>query len=258
MILIAGPCVLEDESTTRQTLELILEGIRDKNVDFYFKASCIKDNRTRKGNYRGLGFERGMAIFENLKREYNVKITTDFHSSEQIDIWGRNVDIVQIPAFLSRQSSLLESAAKTGKIVHVKKAQFMSPNDITQPVGILEESGADKIFVTDRGTQFGYDDWIMDPRHVVSMRNQLSLDVKILADITHPNKYKSGELNYSYAESLGLAYLAVGADGVFIETHPDCENALCDSNTMVPGEKFGSMINHLYQQYRFRKALDVV
>lgn len=249
--------MLEDESTTRQSLEIILDAIRDKNVDFYFKASCIKDNRTKKGNYRGPGFEHGMAIFETIKQKYEVKITTDFHSVDQIDIWGRNVDVIQIPAFLSRQSSILEAAAKTGKIVHVKKAQFMSPEDIQQPVRILEESGVKNIFVTDRGTQFGYDDWMMDPRHVPIMKMYTNDQHKVLVDITHPNKYKNFNLNYQFAESIGLAYLAAGADGVFIETHPNCSDASCDANTMIQGVRFESLFNKLYQQHRFRKAFNV-
>ncbi|MBN2535210.1 MAG: hypothetical protein JXB88_20180 [Spirochaetales bacterium] len=252
MILIAGPCVIQNMDILKSTAESLLEVIQGKDIDFYFKSSCIKDNRTKKESYRGVGFKTGIPMLQKVAEEYNIKICTDFHTVEQIQTYSPAVDVIQIPAFLARQASLLEAADCSGKIVHVKKPQFMDPADINYLENYLSRSG--QIFLTDRGTCFGYKNWMMDPRHVRIMRKKTSKS-KILADITHPNRLTENHESELMAYDLGVAYLSAGADGIFLETHPAPGDALCDTHNQIKTKSLGCFIENFYMTYKSRRVL---
>ena len=241
MKLIAGPCVIESKDQLFTTMDSLQNVLKGKEIDFYFKSSCVKDNRTKIGNYRGVGFEEGIALLQEVRKKYNVKITTDFHNESQLMQYGKGVDLIQIPAYLAQQTSLLECAASIGVPIHIKKPQFLDTEDmniLTQKLEDLDFSK--KVFVTDRGTSLGYKTLFMDPRHVP----QLKADA-ILVDITHPNKNYPG---YTTENSFALAmgYLAAGADGLFLETAPECEKAKCDSGTMLTLNHAHTIINRAY------------
>jgi len=250
MILIAGPCVI-DSITTEQTAEAmkpIITEFKKKDhrqrvgyiEDFYFKASCVKDNRTKPGNYRGPGFSKGLDILEDMQIKFDYKITTDFHSVNDIEMYGKRVDLIQIPAFLARQTSILEAAAKTGVPVHVKKPQMMLPNEVNIISDILKNAGADTIFITDRGTFSGGKHLYMDPRHYEIMK--MISGVTILADITHPNKFYLGNTAHNNAEILGGSAIISGADGIFMEVHSSPRVAFCDKDTQIETRSFRELM----------------
>jgi 2-dehydro-3-deoxyphosphooctonate aldolase (KDO 8-P synthase) len=253
MILIAGPCVVEEYSILDQTISYIKETIAKLNIDIdlYFKSSIRKENRTKIENYRGIDWEEGIAWMSKIASQYGVKICTDFHNELQLNKYAGKFDMIQIPAFLGRQTELLECFAKQRTAINYKKPQFMSPNDIDIPIKILKNSGAKKIFVTDRGTCFGYKDWMMDARHVRLLRNSIQDDnIKILADITHPNKQYERPLSACLAKDTGMSYISAGADGVFLEVCPDPDKALCDNNTMLNLAEFKDIIESLCEVYK--------
>jgi len=247
MTLIAGPCVVEDYVTLEQTLQGILEVIKDKDIDFCFKASVLKDNRTKTDNYRSVNtFFNGLRYLRDVAREYNVSICTDFHNVEQIKEYAKFVDIIQIPAFLSRQVSLLEAAAMSScPTVHVKKMQSMPPTDVHIPVEIIKRKNPDKeVIITDRGTLFGYNDLMFDPRHIPIMKEQAD---KVLVDITHMNKSHSRWYweHYKFHEVLASSAMASGADGLFIETHICPNEAMCDAKTQLTLDQFKKIIENI-------------
>jgi 2-dehydro-3-deoxyphosphooctonate aldolase (KDO 8-P synthase) len=253
MILIAGPCVIEEVKGLNQIateLRMILNHF--PTIDFYFKASCTKDNRTKLKNYYGPGFQRGIILLQDIKKEYGFKITTDFHNEKQIRIHGKYVDLIQIPAFLARQTSLLKAAAETGKPVHIKKPQFLSPHKIYQLYDkIFEINKKAKVYITDRGTCFGYDQWMFDPRHIKVMKKSNS-QIKVLADVTHPNYCWD---SYTYAYELGASAIVSGADGVFLETHNDVMSARCDSDVQIPVREVWEYINNFYILYNMKEKI---
>jgi 2-dehydro-3-deoxyphosphooctonate aldolase (KDO 8-P synthase) len=254
MVLIAGPCVIEDYEMLNVTAKVLSKVVKNLDIDFYFKSSCIKDNRTKVENFRGVGFKQGIEWLEKIRGMYDVKICTDFHNIDQLKKWSDRVDLIQIPAFLGRQVSMLECAAQQNKTIHLKKPQFMSYSDVQIPIKILQKSGAEKIFLTDRGTYSG-EFLTMDPRSVEIMKAYLYEDpnVKILADITHPNKGQN-LLSDRLARNLGKAYIAAGADGLFLETHPNMQQALCDEETMLSLESASKYITEFYLLKKFIDA----
>ncbi|MFW6046597.1 MAG: hypothetical protein ACOCP4_02260 [Candidatus Woesearchaeota archaeon] len=246
MILIAGPCIIESEDILKDTVEKLLEAIEDKNIDFYFKSSFKKDNRTSLDGFRGLPVREALGYLQNIKKEYNVKICTDFHTIGQIDLVKEfDVDIIQIPAFLAKQNSLLEYAKyvaqSENKKLFIKKPQFIGPDDANNIIKNIDLNEID-VFMADRGTMLGYNQVFMDPRHIHLMQES---GAKILGDITHPNKNYPGSI-YKNIEALGLSYMAAGADGLFLETHTKCEQALCDSQTMLPTKYLNELIEKFY------------
>ena len=248
MILIAGPCVIEDYVTLEQTIKGMLEIIKGKNIELYFKASAMKDNRTKSENYRSVQtFFAGLRFLKDIGRRYNVKTCTDFHNVEQIQKYGQYVDMIQIPAYLSRQVSLLEAAAESRRdsVIHIKKMQSMPPNDIHMPINIIRNKNKTKrIIVTDRGTAFGYNQLMFDPRHIPMMK--LHAD-EVLVDITHMNKHYSKWYSnkLDFAGTLARASMAAGANGLFMEVHPHPEEAMCDANTQLTLEQFRNIISTL-------------
>lgn len=259
MILIAGPCVIEHKDILRESVESLLEATRDKNIQLYFKSSFMKDNRSLSSSFNVVdeGSEAAIRMLKDIKKEYNVQICTDFHSVDQISTLAANIDIIQIPAFLAKQQSILTSASKAAQIfgssVFVKKPQFIPPTEIRSIKELLVETGLDnnRVLFADRGTMLGYSNYFMDPRHVDIMHKSGANTV--IADITHPQKNYFPDISDLHTSILntGLAYLSAGADGIFLETHPDCKNALCDANTMLQSDKLKKYISKFYNLYKF-------
>lgn len=242
MILICGPCVIEDEKIFMKTASRIINVVKDFKVDFYFKASCIKDNRTKLDNYYGPGFDKGLRLLEEVSRTFNVKITSDFHNVDQIVHYAYRVDLIQIPAFLAMQTSIIEAAVKAGHEINIKKPQHLSPFKTNQLVDKVFELNKDvELMITDRGTSFGLDYLVMDPRFIRIMRKQTDHKFKIVTDVTHPNKYWC---NYTYAYDLAKSAVACGTDGLFIEAHIDPENALCDADCQIPTKELRSLLRN--------------
>lgn len=229
MILICGPCVIEPETDypTQVAEQLVsLKGFDE----IIFKSSCIKDNRTKTTNYYGPGFEAGIDALLGIKDNFGLKITTDFHTAIQIEEFGEWVDLIQIPAYLAMQTEISVAAANSNKPINIKKPQFLSPSKINLPINKIKSINPNaKIMVTDRGTSFGYDYVMMDPRHIGLMK--MNGAEKVIVDVTHPNKYWD---NYSFAFDLALSSKAVGANGIFMEAHPNPKDALCDADSQVP------------------------
>lgn len=247
MIVICGPCVIEDEDTMMYAAEAIVNIIsKFDNIDFYFKSSCIKDNRTNLQNEYGPGMIKGLKILNNIKTKFGIRITTDFHNAYQVEEYGDDVDLIQIPAYLGMQTSLITSAVKaTSNPIHVKKPQFLNPERINQIVGkIFDLDPKRRIFITDRGMCFGFDFLVLDPRTTRLMRKRIDteyrLNTKILIDITHPNKYWN---DYTYCYDLAKMAIAVGSDGLFIECHPNPISAACDSDNQLPIKELESLLN---------------
>jgi len=251
MILICGPCVIDTYGTLYNDAKVI-KSIVDKypSVDFYFKSSCIKDNRSNLKNYYGPGFEDGTRYLSMLKSELGIKITTDFHTQEQIKEYGHTVDLIQIPAFLAMQTSLISEASKVGKPIHIKKPQWLPPYDVSKPISkVLGQGGNIEVFITDRGTTFGYGDVIFDPRHIKAMKDSSKCD-KALVDITHLQNH-SKIYNRYYAEQVGAAAIAAGADGLFIEATIDPDKAKCDADSVLPIIVLEKYLEKFVKLYRF-------
>ncbi len=235
-IIIAGPCVIESEDLLLSVGEK-LKGLSEKfpEVEFVFKSSFDKANRSSIRSFRGPGIEMGLRALRRVREEFGLKITTDIHESWQAEPVGDVVDIIQIPAFLCRQTDLLLAAAKTGKAVNVKKGQFMAPWDMKNVVEKLKAGSAKDIFLTERGTSFGYNNLVVDFRSLPIM----SQFGKVIFDATHSVQLPGGMGERSggqreFAFPLLRAAVAVGCDGVFMETHPDPEKALSDGPNQIP------------------------
>lgn len=251
MILIAGPCVIESKEILEQTVESILETISEYDIDFYFKSSWKKDNRTYSNLYSGLYPDDAISLLVDIKSKYKVKICTDIHLPSDLHHYHLDsVDMIQIPAFLAKQQSLLKISSeycnKNNKTLHIKKPQFVGPEEINNIVGNAQIYGAKNIITTDRGTMLGYDKVFMDPRHVSIMKKSGS---KVLCDVTHPNKNFPGDL-IENIKALGCSYMAAGADGIFLETHPNCESALCDAKTMLPCSELSDVMKEIYKHVK--------
>ncbi len=233
--LIAGPCVIESEKMAMQIAEQLVNITQKLDIPFIYKASYRKANRTRIDSFTGIGDEAGLNILKKIKETFDIPVLTDIHSAAEASMAADFVDILQIPAFLCRQTDILVAAAKTGKYVNVKKGQFLSPDAMSFAVDKLRQSGNDKIILTDRGTSFGYQDLIVDFRSIPIMHR---FQVPVVMDCTHslqqPNQ-TSGVTggNPKMIGTIAKAAIAVGADGLFIETHPEPENAKSDGANML-------------------------
>ena len=235
MILIAGPCVIESETMIMDLAEKLKKITEDLPVEYYFKASFDKANRTSIDSYRGPGIDEGIRILNKVKSEFDLKIATDIHEPWQADVVKDICDIIQIPAFLCRQTDLLIAAAKTGKKINVKKAQFMAPWDMKNVVNKLESSGNSNIMLCERGTSFGYNTLVVDMTAIVEMKK---LGHPVIFDATHSVQKPGGNGtstsgNREYVPYLSKAAMAAGADGLFIETHMNPDIALSDGPNMI-------------------------
>lgn len=228
-IYIAGPCVLEDEARTLEIAGRLKEITDPLDVEFYFKASYDKANRTSLDSFRGPGLERGLEILRTVKEELGVRVVSDVHDHHDVERAAETLDMIQIPAFLSRQTDLLVAAAQTGKRINIKKAQYASPEDMQYAAAKVAESGNDRILLTERGVCFGYNTLVVDFRSFQIMRG---LGYPVIFDVTHsvqiPSKGGASSGNREYVAPLARAAAAFGIDGLFTEVYPDPDQARCD------------------------------
>lgn len=250
-ILIAGPCVIESEECIMHIAETV-KGIAERlDLNYYFKASFDKANRTSISSYRGPGIEKGLDILKKVKEVYGLKIATDIHEAWQAEIAAQVCDLIQIPAFLCRQTDLLVAAAKTGKLINVKKAQFLAPWDMANVVKKLEESGNRKIMLCERGTSFGYNTLVVDMTSIIEMKK---FGYPVVMDATHSVQKPGGKGtatggNRENVEPLAKAAIAAGADALFFEVHPDPDNALSDGPNMVKLDEFENLLKRIIKVY---------
>lgn len=234
-IVIAGPCVIESEEITLKIAKELKEITENLNIDFYFKASFDKANRTSIESFRGPGLEEGLRILKRVKDNYGLKVVTDIHEPYQAERAAQVCDILQIPAFLCRQTDLLVAAARTGRRINIKKAQFLAPWDMRNVVHKLEEAGSKDIMLCERGTSFGYNTLVVDMTSIVEMKKN---GYPVIFDGTHSVQKPGGNGtatggNREYIPYLTRAAVAAGADGLFLETHFAPDEALSDGPNMI-------------------------
>lgn len=254
--LLAGPCVIESEEMVMNIAEQLKAIAEKKDVDFYFKASFDKANRTSITSFRGPGMEEGLRILQKVKDTYGVKIVTDIHEPYQAKKAAEVADILQIPAFLCRQTDLLVAAAKTGKLVNVKKAQFLAPWDMKNVVTKLEEAGNSNIMLCERGTSFGYNTLVVDMSGLVEMKK---FGYPVIFDATHSVQKPGGKGNSTggnreYVRYLARAAAATGIDGLFAEVHPEPDNALSDGPNMVKLSEFEQVLDEILSVHKLIKS----
>lgn len=234
-IVIAGPCVIESEDIVFEIAGRLKDMLIDMPVDFYFKASFDKANRTSIESYRGPGIDRGLEILRQVKEQFKVRIVTDIHEPHQAEKAAEVCDMIQIPAFLCRQTDLIIAAARTGKIINIKKGQFLAPWDMKNVVHKVEEAGNRSIFLCERGTSFGYNTLVVDMASIVEMKK---CGYPVIFDGTHSVQKPGGNGSFTtgnreYVPYLSKAAVAAGADGLFLETHINPERALSDGPNMI-------------------------
>ena len=234
-VLIAGPCVIESKEQVLEIADRMKAITRDMGVEYYFKASFDKANRTSLGSYRGPGIEQGLKILQEVKDRLGLKICTDIHEPWQAQEAASVADMIQIPAFLCRQTDLLVAAAQTQKVINIKKGQFLAPWDMKHVAEKVRQSGNEKIYFCERGTSFGYNNLVVDMTSIIEMKK---LGVPVIFDATHSVQKPGGNGastggNREYAEPLAKAAVIVGADGIFMEVHPDPDKALSDGPNSI-------------------------
>ncbi|MCC6345658.1 MAG: 3-deoxy-8-phosphooctulonate synthase, partial [Nitrospirales bacterium] len=235
-LIIAGPCVIESEEITFHTAGKLKEMCAAAGLSFIFKSSYDKANRTSVSSYRGPGIDRGLRILSDVKNRFGIPILSDAHSVEEVKIAAEALDVLQLPAFLCRQTDLILAAAKTGKPVNIKKGQFLAPWDMKNIIEKFTSTGNRRLLLTERGTSFGYNNLVVDFRGLPLMR---SYGYPVVFDVTHSLQLPGGQGSSSggqreFAEAFARAAVAVGVDGLFMEVHPDPDNALCDGPNMIP------------------------
>lgn len=253
--LIAGPCVVENKSITFKTCERLKEITSKLKIPFIFKASYIKANRTSAKSFRTIGIEKSLKILADVRKEFEVPVLTDIHSVIEIDIAASVVDVLQIPAFLSRQTELLEEAGHSEKIVNIKKGQFMSPDDMKYQAEKVSLTGNKKILLTERGSTFGYNNLVVDFRGIQIMKKN---KYPVIFDATHSVQMPSANKGVSggspeFIEPLSKAAIASGADGLFFETHPNPSKALSDGSNMLNLNKVEELLIKLKKIYNVIK-----
>ena len=249
LLVIAGPCVLETEGLALKIADRLAELAASLPIQLLFKASFDKANRTSIASYRGPGLNKGLEILRTVQRKTNLPVTTDIHLPEQAEPVGEVCDLLQIPAFLARQTDLLVAAARTEMAVNVKKSQFLAPWDMKHVVGKLAASGCENILLCERGTFFGYGRLVNDMRAIPQMQ---SLGAPTIFDATHSVQEPGGMGattggNRQMVEPLARAAVALGVDGVFFETHPDPTTSPSDGSNMVPLDEFGALLTRLVE-----------
>ena len=245
--LIAGPCVIESEQLVLETAGRIAEITKALGIPYVFKSSFDKANRTSIKSFRGPGIEKGLAVLKKVKDQLGLPVLTDVHTEEQATEAGKVVDILQIPAFLCRQTDLLIAAAKTGKVVNVKKGQFLSPQEMGNVVRKVEECGNHRILLTERGSSFGYNNLVVDMRSFPILR---SFGYPVVFDATHSVQLPGGGGTKSsgqreFVEPLACAAAGVGVDGFFMEVHPNPDEALSDGPNMVPLHQLKTLLERV-------------
>ena len=256
LVLIAGPCQIESREHALEMAEALTSITKKLGIGFVYKSSFDKANRTSIAGKRGIGLENAMPILEEVRKTFGCPILTDIHSEEQCAIVGKSVDILQIPAFLCRQTDLLVAAAKTGKVVNVKKGQFLAPWDVINIVEKLKSSGNNNVMLTERGASFGYNTLVSDMRSLPIMART---GCPVIFDATHSVQQPSGQGGASggqreFVETLARAAVAVGVAGVFMETHQDPDNSPSDGPCMVHLKDMSKLIAKLVEFDKIAKA----
>ncbi len=245
--LLAGPCVIENEEMAYPIAEHILEITNRLEIPFIFKASYKKANRSRLDSFSGIGDEKALNILKDISEKLDIPVVTDIHSAEEARLAAGYADVLQIPAFLCRQTELLLAAGKTGKVINIKKGQFVSGEAMRFAVEKVLSTGNENIWLTERGNMFGYGDLVVDYRNIPAMQ---SIGFPVILDITHslqqPNQ-SSGVTGGSpqLIETIGRAGIAAGVDGIFLETHPQPSTAKSDGANMLPLDKLEKLLEHL-------------
>ncbi|HEV3023891.1 MAG TPA: 3-deoxy-8-phosphooctulonate synthase [Pirellulales bacterium] len=247
LFVIAGPCVIESEELTQEIAGRLKQLAAELPVQLVFKASFDKANRTSGDAFRGLGLDEGLSVLRRVRDATGLPVTTDLHESHQARAAAEVCDLLQIPAFLARQSDLLAAAARTGRAVHVKKGQFMAPWEMRHVVAKLEAAGCRNVLLCERGTFFGYGRLVNDMRSIPQMQ---TLGVPVIFDATHSVQEPGGlgsatGGNRAMVEPLARAATAIGVDGLFFETHPDPDRSPSDGPNMVPLDQFGPLLERL-------------
>jgi 2-dehydro-3-deoxyphosphooctonate aldolase (KDO 8-P synthase) len=246
-ILIAGPCVIESESMCLEIARTLREEAQKLGITFIFKASYDKANRTSGKSFRGPGLDEGLAVLRRIGDKLGLPVLTDVHTEEQARRSAESVDVLQIPAFLCRQTDLIEAAVRSGCVVNIKKGQFLSPQEMGQVIRKARDAGGERLMATERGTTFGYNNLVADMRSIAIMRQ---FGCPVIFDATHSVQLPGGGGNKSagqreFAPVLARAAVAAGADGVFIETHPDPDRALSDGPNMIPLVEMPALLTQL-------------
>lgn len=251
-IIIAGPCVVESKEMLYEIAGKLNDIISGKNIDFYFKASYRKANRTSCDSFSGIGNELALSYLAEVKNKFDLKILTDVHSVPDIELVKDIADVIQIPAFLCRQTDLITAAAETRKKINIKKGQFAAPEDMLKAALKASNLKTEDIWLTERGTFFGYHDLVVDFRSMISLQNN---GYKIIYDATHsvqqPSIGKQSGGRKEFIFPLAKAAVSVGVNGVFFETHPEPEKALSDSATQLPLSMAEDFINEIMELYAF-------
>ena len=250
-ILIAGPCVIESEELCMNEAKAIKDIAERLDLDYYFKASFDKANRTSIYSYRGPGIEEGLRVLKKVKDEVRVKTVTDIHEPWQAEKVAEVCDMLQIPAFLCRQTDLVEAAGRTGKLINVKKGQFLAPWDMKNVIGKLEETGNKNIMLCERGNSFGYNSLVVDMSGIYEMKKY---GYPVVFDATHSVQKPGGKGNVTggnreYVEPLAKAAIAAGADHLFFEVHPDPDKALSDGPNMIKLDEFEDLLKRIIKVY---------
>lgn len=248
-LFIAGPCVIESQELLNTVAEEIVRINAKLGTDIIFKASFDKANRTSIHSFRGPGLDKGLQMLADIKERYGLRVLTDIHESYQAEPVGEVCDVLQIPAFLCRQTDLLVAAAKTGKTVNIKKAQFLSGMDMRYPVEKAMEAGAKEVWLTERGNMYGYNNLVVDFRNIADM---LDITPRVVMDCTHSVQRPgagggktSGDRRF--VPSMALAAKAFGANGYFFEVHPDPDNALSDGPNMIFLDKLEGLVEKILE-----------
>ena len=233
--LLAGPCVIEDEESPLKIAERLVKTTKSMDIPLVFKGSYRKANRSRLDSFQGIGDEKALNVLKNISKEFNVPVVTDIHSCEEAALAAEYVDVLQIPAFLCRQTDLLVAAAKTGKTVNIKKGQFLSGESMRFAVEKVQQSGNKSVMLTERGNFFGYQDLVVDYRNIYEMQKN---DVPVVVDVTHSLQQPNQTAGVTggrpeLIELISKAAVAVGADGLFMETHPNPALAKSDGANML-------------------------
>jgi 2-dehydro-3-deoxyphosphooctonate aldolase (KDO 8-P synthase) len=251
LFLIAGPCVIENEKLCLQVAGSLKKICAPLGIFYVFKASFDKANRTSAKSFRGPGLDKGLRVLAKVRAEFGVPVLTDIHNESHAAVVGEVVDILQIPAFLCRQTDLIEAAVATGQIVNLKKGQFLSPSEMGRVAEKAKRAGAEKILLTERGTTFGYNNLVADMRSIPIMK---SFGFPVVFDATHSVQMPGGGGTKSSGESwlaptLARAALASGANGIFLETHPRPDKALSDGPNMIPLAEMSALLKNLLKVF---------
>lgn len=260
LFLISGPCVIENETLMMNTAEKLKKISEKLHIPLIFKSSFQKDNRSSLEYYQGPGLEEGLKMLQKIKETFNLPVLSDVHYPEQVKPAAEVLDVIQIPAYLCMQTSLTVAAAKTGKVINIKRGQFLAPENMIKPVQKCEQSGNSQIILTERGYTFGYNDLIVDPRSFYHLNKT---GYPVVFDVTHSiRKYgipsadpKGG--NREFLSTLARAGVASGIDGLFIEAHPCPSEALCDAASQLPLEQLEEFLKPLLELHAIVKKYEV-